>query len=106
MLAEEARNRRMRYGILLSADEDGVFTAECPSLPGCVSQGATRDLALENIRDAIKGYLESLKKHGDPIPPSLKSLRSTSEQTSPHFVKHIIAVTPRENRKGKRQSRR
>lgn len=61
----------MRYRILINVDEDGVYAAECPSLPGCISQGTTRELALQNIQDAIKGYLESLKKHGDPIPPSI-----------------------------------
>jgi len=50
--------------------EDGVFVAECPSLPGCISQGATRDEAIANIKDAIAGYLESLRKHNEPIPPS------------------------------------
>ncbi|MEK6903711.1 MAG: type II toxin-antitoxin system HicB family antitoxin, partial [Nanoarchaeota archaeon] len=43
-----------------------------PSLPGCISQGKTRKEALNNIEDAIKGYLESLKKHKEPIPPSIK----------------------------------
>ena len=62
----------MRYRILISRDEDGVFVVECPSLPGCVSQGKTRDEALENITDAIKGYIESLKKHNEPIPPSIE----------------------------------
>jgi antitoxin HicB len=62
----------MRYRILIEQDEDGVFVAECPSLPGCVSQGKTRDQAVENIRDAIKGYLQSLKKHNEPIPPSIE----------------------------------
>jgi antitoxin HicB len=71
MLAERTRERRMRYRILIAADEDGAYTAECPSLPGCISQGATRELALQNIRDTIKGYIESLMKHGDPIPPSI-----------------------------------
>jgi len=71
MLAEGVRKRRMLYRVLIGADEDGVFTAECPSLPGCISQGATRELALQNIQDAIKGYLESLRKHGDPVPPSI-----------------------------------
>ncbi len=71
MLARGFRKMRLRYRILLSADEDGVFTAECTSLPGCISQGATREDALRNIQDAIKGYLESLEKHGDPIPPSI-----------------------------------
>jgi predicted RNase H-like HicB family nuclease len=37
-------------------------------LPGCVSQGKTREEAMANIRDAIPGYLDSLKKHGEPIP--------------------------------------
>ena len=58
-----------RYRVFVEQDEDGVFVAECPSLPGCVSQGCTRDEALANIKDAISGYLESLRKHGQPIPP-------------------------------------
>jgi len=49
-------------------DEHGVFVAECPVLPGCVSQGKTRDEAVANIRDAIQGYLHSLKMHNEPIP--------------------------------------
>ena len=61
----------MRYRILIEQGEDGMFVVECPSLPGCVSQGKTRKEALENIQDAIKGYLESLKKHNEPIPPSI-----------------------------------
>lgn len=61
----------MRYRILLEQDEDGIFVAECPSLPGCISQGKTRKEALENIKDAIEGYIESLKKHNEPIPPSI-----------------------------------
>jgi predicted RNase H-like HicB family nuclease len=62
----------MHYRITIEQDEDGVFAAECPALPGCVSQGKTRKEALENIQDAIKGYLESLKKHGEPIPPPIE----------------------------------
>ena len=61
----------MRYRIVIEEDEDGVFVAECPVLHGCISQGNTREEALENIQDAIRGYLESLKKHGEPIPPSI-----------------------------------
>ena len=61
----------MKYRVLFELDEDGVFIATCPSLPGCVSQGKTRDEASANIREAIEGYLKSLKKHGDPIPPSI-----------------------------------
>ena len=62
----------MWYRILIEQDEDGVFIAECPSLPGCISQGTSRKEALESIKDAIKGYLESLKKHNEPIPPSIE----------------------------------
>ena len=48
-----------------------MFVAECSNLPGCVSQGKTHDEAITNIRDAIEGYLVSLQKHGEPIPPSI-----------------------------------
>ena len=61
----------MRFRVILSQDEDGVFTAECPALPGCVSQGKTRTEARKNIAEAIEGYLASLKKHKEPIPPSI-----------------------------------
>ena len=47
------------------------FVAHCPTLPGCVSQGKTRAEAQANITEAIKGYLESLAKHGEPIPPPI-----------------------------------
>jgi predicted RNase H-like HicB family nuclease len=62
----------MKFRIIIEQDEDGVFVAECPTLPGCVSQGKTRKDALDNIQDAIKGYLESLRKHNEPIPPSIE----------------------------------
>jgi predicted RNase H-like HicB family nuclease len=61
----------MRYRVNIEPDEDSVFVAECPALPGCISQGATRSEALANIKDAMAGYLESLRKHGEPIPPSV-----------------------------------
>ena len=57
----------MKYRVQISQDEDGVYIVECSSLPGCISQGKTRAEALENIRDAIQGYIESLKKHYEPI---------------------------------------
>jgi len=61
----------MKYRVLVEADEDGVFVAQVPSLPGCISQGATRIEALENIKEAIAAYLESLQKHDEPIPPAI-----------------------------------
>ena len=61
----------MKYRVLIEQDEDGFFVAEVPSLPGCVSQGDTRQEALENVREAIAGYLESLEAHQEPVPPSI-----------------------------------
>ena len=58
----------MKYQVYLAQDENGVFVATCPTLPGCVSQGQTRAEATANIREAIEGYLKSLVKHGDPVP--------------------------------------
>ena len=61
----------MRFRILIEQDEDGYFVATCPSLPGCISQGKTQTEARVNIVDAIAGYLESLRKHNEPIPPPI-----------------------------------
>ncbi len=61
----------MKLRIIIEEDEDGMFIASCPTLPGCISQGKTREEAVENIRDAIIGYLESLKKHNEAIPFSI-----------------------------------
>jgi len=61
----------MRYRILIEQDEDGIFVAECPALPGCISDGRTHEEAIKNIKEAIQGYIESLRKHNEPIPPSI-----------------------------------
>jgi predicted RNase H-like HicB family nuclease len=61
----------VKFRVIIEQDEDGVFVVHCPALPGCVSQGKTRAEAQANIQEAITGYLESLKKHGEPIPPSI-----------------------------------
>ena len=57
----------MKFNITLDRDEDGVFVAECPSIPGCVSQGATRDEALANVREAIALCLEVRAERGMPL---------------------------------------
>ena len=62
----------MKYRVLIEQDEDGVFVAEVPTLPGCVSQGMTRAEALSNVQEAIEAYLESLKAHNEPIPPPIE----------------------------------
>jgi antitoxin HicB len=61
----------MKFRVIIEPGEDGVFVAHCPALPGCISQGATREEAQANIKEAVTGYLESLKKHGEPIPPAI-----------------------------------
>lgn len=70
----------MEYKIVLEPDPDeGGYVVHCPALPGCYSQGDTRDEAIENIREAIEAYLESLKKDHLPIPrgvdPEIASVR-------------------------------
>ena len=57
----------MKFVTTLDRDEDGVWIVECPAIPGCVSQGRTRDEALVNIRDAIAACLEVRAERGMPL---------------------------------------
>lgn len=57
----------MRFNVTVERDEDGVWIVECPSIPGCVSQGKTKDDALANIRDAIHECLEVRSEKGLPL---------------------------------------
>lgn len=61
----------MKYRVKIEQDEDGIFIAEVPALPGCITQGSTRNEAIENIKEAIALYLESLTAHNEPIPPPI-----------------------------------
>ena len=54
--------------VIIKPGEDGFWLAECPSLPGCISQGQSRKEAIQNIREAIEGYIEVLEEEGNPIP--------------------------------------
>ena len=54
--------------VLLYTDEDSYWIAECPSLPGCNSQGKTKQEAITNIKEAIELYIEVLQEKGQPIP--------------------------------------
>ncbi len=47
--------------VVIYPGEDGYWVAECPSLPGCISQGKTREEVITNIREAIKGYIKALE---------------------------------------------
>jgi predicted RNase H-like HicB family nuclease len=54
--------------VFIYPGEDGYWVAECPSLPGCISQGKTRENAVNNIRDAIELYIAVLEEDDLPIP--------------------------------------
>lgn len=55
--------------VVIYPGEDGYWVAECPSLPGCVSQGQTKEEALDNMREAINAYVEALTMDHLPVPP-------------------------------------
>jgi predicted RNase H-like HicB family nuclease len=57
----------MKFTVTIDRDEDGMWVVECPAIPGCVSQGNSKEHALENIRDAIKLCLEVRAEQGLPL---------------------------------------
>lgn len=65
--------------VFLYRGEDGLWVAECPSLPGCVSQGRNRADAIANVKEAIEGYILALREDGLPIPEE-------------HFDAMVVAV--------------
>jgi antitoxin HicB len=65
---------RYRYNIMLRPEPEGGFTAIVPALPGCVTYGRTLAEARTMAKDAISGYIESLKKHKEPIPTDDETL--------------------------------
>lgn len=54
--------------VMLYKGEDGYWIAECPSLPGCVTQGKSKEEAIANVKEAIRGYVAALKEDGIPVP--------------------------------------
>lgn len=65
-----ARGQILHLLVTFESDEDGWEVASCPTLPGCHSQGRTRSEALANIKEAIRGYLASMREHDEPTPSS------------------------------------
>jgi predicted RNase H-like HicB family nuclease len=65
--------------VIIYSGEDGYFIAECPSLPGCISQGSTREEAVSNIKEAIHVYIAALEEDGLPVPEE-------------HFDTMVVAV--------------
>lgn len=65
--------------VIIYSGEDGYFVAECPSLPGCISQANTKEEAVSNIKEAIDGYIAALKEDNLPVPDE-------------HFDAMVVAV--------------
>lgn len=68
------RKERRRFNVVLRPEPEGGFTAIVPALPGCVTYGRTLAEARSMVRDAIKGYIESLRKHNESVPSDEETL--------------------------------
>ena len=62
------QTNRLKFSVTLVSDEDGYLVVSCPALPGCHSQGRSREEAIANIKEAIHGYIASMRKHGEALP--------------------------------------
>ncbi len=67
-MSDGSKTQTHSFAVSLEPDEDGFITASCPQLPGCHSQGRSREEAIRNIEEAIRGYVASMKRHGEEIP--------------------------------------
>ena len=63
----------MKYTIIIEKGREEGFVAKCPALKGCVSQGATKDEALRNIKEAMEVYVEALVEDGIPVPQEVET---------------------------------
>lgn len=63
----------MQYTVVIEPADDGSLSVWVPDLPGCVSTGDSREEALRNIAEAIKGHIDTLRQHGEPVPPARSS---------------------------------
>lgn len=68
----------MKFNVTLDRDEDGVWIVECPAIPGCVSQGQTKEEALENIKDAIGLCLQVRAEQGLPLTVETRQVEVTA----------------------------
>ncbi len=64
----------MKLLVTLERDETGMIVAECPAIPGCISQGKTEDEAMENIREAIAACVEARAENGIPVTVSVREI--------------------------------
>lgn len=69
----------MRYSVVLEPDPEGRgYTVRVPALPGCITEGESRDEAISNAREAIEGFIEGLIKAGDPVPQETEPAEVTT----------------------------
>lgn len=73
------KKSHFRFNVVFRPEPEGGFTALVPALPGCVTYGRTLDEAREMVRDAVRGYIESLRKHKEPIPSDEDTLVASLE---------------------------
>jgi predicted RNase H-like HicB family nuclease len=77
----------MKFTVILTEDlEDGGYVAECPAIPGCISEGDTVEDALANIKEAIEGCLESLAARQEPLPEEQPVIVATVDADVPNLV--------------------
>jgi antitoxin HicB len=79
-----------RYTVLFEPAEEGGFVATCPALPGLVTEGETLEEAREMVKDAIRGYLESLAMDGLPAPRTSSSPKNRSKRRSKSLSREIV----------------
>ncbi len=73
----DSMDQPREFDVVLEPQPENGYTVYAPDLPGCVSEGGSKDHALANIQEAIPAYLESLDAHGDPLPPTAVRVRVT-----------------------------
>lgn len=77
----------MKFAVILTPDlEDGGYTAECPAIPGCISEGDSVEETLCNIKEAIEGCLETLAAQQQPVPVNGDVIVATVEVDTPELV--------------------
>ena len=74
--------------VIIYPGEDGYWVAECPSLPGCISQGETKEEAIANIREAIQGYIAALEEDHLPVPVVVPDHKELDRGTLRAIVRH------------------
>lgn len=78
------KTRVLKYTVIYTSEPEGGFTVTVPSLPGCVTYGKDLNQAQKMAEDAIQLYLESLKKHHEPIPQGDRSFIGSIDLEFPH----------------------